>query len=742
MVLSHPQGKQSMLDVGESIKDGRKIGSCKRPFKNMYHIGAKIASGSFGTVYRTHHRRHPDDIYAVKIVEDCIPGSCEEEEALHEAEIMRELNEIQHVIKLVDLYKHDNTMYIVQDLAEGGDVFDALSKREQYTEGDAWLLAKTLISTLGKIHECKIVHRDLKPENLLLRDKSRFGEVLVCDFGLAKKIVNDGKLISFCGSPPFVAPEIVERCQYDEKVDMWSIGCILYLLLSGQYPFGTEDDCDVLYQSICEGDFDFEDEAWDYVSGSAKRVISNLLKVEPGERWSADDAMNSNWIQRSRFAEEEEGEPSKKELQRSLKNIQLFCARRKVKAAIHAVKFSSGLHFSALNKARETESSSSSIHSELKTFKNANYSSSGKKLKHNLSMNNVVSFPSSLNTTPINPNEPEEHRVQSKKYISWQHPNTLTTTMDTSSSTKNKVNNIADLFSNFNKTSASLKPKSIKCSDDPAIASVEATTNDRSESRINKIRASTDIANKPVEVYIADLSDSSRNITRTSRRRIIEKNMDDLSEHSRNIIKENKRMFNKKEHKKKESKKKPDNIVEGSKEINNNNGNNTTAKRPAAAQPKEAQSDQATAFLVEPRKAQHQTSMFAIPELNSLTLQDSNYEIDESFISNRNSSVNTSEDSISYFEAFQDDDISNEDGTDSDNFFTCHSSSGFDSEQSCSIADLQNHKHRIEGVDYKNIEKYLTDEDFQNVFDGATREEVATWKQWKKLYYKKRSRIW
>jgi len=814
MVLS-PPGKQIMFEVGESIKAGSKIGSLEHPFKNIYHLGDMIASGSFGTVYRTHHRMHLNDMYAVKVIESCYPGSAEEEETIHEAEIMRALNDVKHVIKLIDLYVHDYTMYIVQDLAEGGDVFDALSKRERYTEHDAWALAKTLVSTIGKIHECKIVHRDLKPENLLLRDNSRFAEVLVCDFGMAKSL-QKGRLISFCGSPAYVAPEIVERCEYDEKVDMWSIGCILYLLLSGQYPFGTEDECDLLYQSICAGDYNFEDEAWDYVSGGAKRVISNLLKHKPEERWSAEDVMDSNWIQRSSFVVREEGKSSKNELSQSLQNIQLRCARRKVKAAIYAVKFS--------NKTGEMKSSSSVVATTKKkgiieskpdleyneddelmnTVKNINDAFSGKNRKYNLNTAKRISLSPSPNTTPIDPKGPKEDEAHSRKPISWQKSNTSTKSMGNSSSITSKVKNIGSIFGDFKKKNTFLKQNDVQNIEYSAITSAETTTSRKHSFHASDIMLenqiysnNTERVNEAAEVGMGNVSESNENRVRTSRR-IIGKEMDDLSERSRNSIWASKKIFDKQGYKSKETKNKNDKNVKGSKTNSSSSSNNRSESRKAQhdtlieSERNEFESNCVSGEQVignRPGRRSHGTggrlSLSYIPEsnemeLNFLAKQTSDDEIDDSpfvLFKNKEKKFNKitklaskkkiatwndiidNEDSFEddidqnsgscYCEAYQyqDHDNSNEDETESSDFFSCRStgtSYEFDCEhsRSYSINDLRNDKHKIERVDYKNIEQYLTDEDFHKVFDGATRADVITWKPWKKQYYKKRAQIW
>jgi len=130
---------------------------------------------------------------------------------------------------------------------------------------------------MNYLHERKIAHRDLKPENLLLRSVEDDAAIKIADFGFAKKVTSK-KLTTQCGTPGYVAPEILEGVPYDESADMWSVGVILYILLGGYPPF-HEDNQKELFKKIRKGSFEFHTEYWSQISDDAKDLIRGLLTV-------------------------------------------------------------------------------------------------------------------------------------------------------------------------------------------------------------------------------------------------------------------------------------------------------------------------------------------------------------------------------------------------------------------------------------------------------------------------------
>jgi serine/threonine protein kinase len=238
---------------------------------------------------------------------------------------------------LIDFFVKPNVFHIVQVLARGGDVFDRLAKRTTFSENDARRLAKQLLETMRDMHERGFVHRDLKPENLLLKSEDLDSNILVADFGFSKKIPKEG-LKTRCGTPAFVAPEILVGSQYDESVDMWSVGVLLFLLIGGYPPFQDENHRG-LFRKIRAADYIFHETYWEHVSADAKVLISSLMCANPEYRWTAVQALNCDWIQaKDEFL-------STRSLTKALEELRKFNARRKLKSAIRAVHWATSATF-------------------------------------------------------------------------------------------------------------------------------------------------------------------------------------------------------------------------------------------------------------------------------------------------------------------------------------------------------------------------------------------------------------
>lgn len=160
----------------------------------------------------------------------------------------------------------------------------ALKLQSYYSEREARDLVKLLLEAIKYCHDSDIVHRDLKPENLLLTSKDDDASIKLADFGFAKKIEFNGEgLVTACGTPGYVAPEILEGQAYGKGVDIWSIGVITYILLCGYPPF-HDDNHNALFKKIKKGKFQFDSPYWDHVSDDAKDLISKMLVVNPAER--------------------------------------------------------------------------------------------------------------------------------------------------------------------------------------------------------------------------------------------------------------------------------------------------------------------------------------------------------------------------------------------------------------------------------------------------------------------------
>lgn len=168
-------------------------------------------------------------------------------------------------------------------------------EREQYSERDAKEVMRQLFSSIDYIHSKGIVHRDLKPENLLLEDDDNDTKIKMTDFGLSKIYSQEFMMSTACGTPGYVAPEILNCAGYDPAVDMWSAGVIMYILLCGYPPFYSENDAQ-LFESILEANYHFHSPYWDDISAEAKDLIKKLLVVEPKQRLTAKQALDTAWF--------------------------------------------------------------------------------------------------------------------------------------------------------------------------------------------------------------------------------------------------------------------------------------------------------------------------------------------------------------------------------------------------------------------------------------------------------------
>ncbi|CAO3576412.1 unnamed protein product [Absidia cylindrospora] len=201
-----------------------------------------------------------------------------------------------HVVSMHAMYESADAVYIVTDLASGGELFSQLLDQGCYTERDAANLVRQMLEGLVYLHDCDIVHRDIKPENLLFATKEADATLMITDFGLSKILKNhDDILTTACGTPGYVAPEVLLQKGHGRPVDLWSVGVITFVLLCGYTPFYGEDQA-ALFESIMSGKYEFDEEYWGDISDSAKNMIDNLLAFDPEKRITATDALQHPWI--------------------------------------------------------------------------------------------------------------------------------------------------------------------------------------------------------------------------------------------------------------------------------------------------------------------------------------------------------------------------------------------------------------------------------------------------------------
>ncbi|MGH0168875.1 UNVERIFIED_CONTAM: hypothetical protein FKN15_058135 [Acipenser sinensis] len=258
-----------------------------------YDIKALIGRGSFSRVVRVEHKATKQP-FAIKMIET----KAKEGREVCESEL-RVLRRVSHcnIIQLIEVLESQEHVYMVMELATGGELFDRIIAKGSFTEGDATQVLQMVLDGVKYLHSLGISHRDLKPENLLYYHPGTDSKILVTDFGLANSGNKGGdwSMRTTCGTPEYIAPEILLRKPYTSAVDMWALGVITYILLSGSMPFEDENRTR-LYRMILKGKYSFVGDPWPSVSNLAKDYINRLLTVDPSERMTATQALKHPWI--------------------------------------------------------------------------------------------------------------------------------------------------------------------------------------------------------------------------------------------------------------------------------------------------------------------------------------------------------------------------------------------------------------------------------------------------------------
>jgi len=277
--------------------------STSRPsasFYDMYETRELIHDGQTAKVYEC-VRIGTKEVFAVKIINrnaksrKSVTGRTMAETVLHEVAVLDQMKH-DNIIQVNEFFEDKDFFYLLMERMRGGDVFDRLMRLKRYPEEVARQLAKRLISAVAYFHKEGIVHRDLKPQVLLLKTTDNGFDIKITDFGFACRAREPQSLTTRCGTPSYVAPEVLKNVPYDQAVDCWSVGVILYVLLSGTPPFSDENQSE-LFRKIRMGDWSFEGkEEWNGISQNAKDLISGLLVTNPIQRLTAEQALQFDWL--------------------------------------------------------------------------------------------------------------------------------------------------------------------------------------------------------------------------------------------------------------------------------------------------------------------------------------------------------------------------------------------------------------------------------------------------------------
>lgn len=273
--------------------------SLNEGIQDFYQFGKELGSGAYSVVLEARNKK-TGEMVAVKCIDlntlevEATPGVDPLLPLKREIKIMKKVTHA-NVIRLFEVFVDEEKFYMVMELMPGEELFQRIERQGNYSEKQASRIFRQIVSAVKYLHEMGVAHRDLKPENLLVCGEGENEIVKLTDFGFAKYFLED-QLKTALGSPGYAAPELFTADQYDESVDMWSLGVICYVLLSGTPPF-YGDTIKELTDKIVAAQFDFDDPCWDSVSDAAKDLICHLLVKDPKKRYTAQQTWENLWVQ-------------------------------------------------------------------------------------------------------------------------------------------------------------------------------------------------------------------------------------------------------------------------------------------------------------------------------------------------------------------------------------------------------------------------------------------------------------
>ncbi|XP_059497641.1 ribosomal protein S6 kinase alpha-5-like isoform X2 [Stegostoma tigrinum] len=270
-------------------------------FFQHYELDMKeppLGTGSFSICRKCRSKLNGQE-YAVKILSNRM-----------ESHIQREVGALRlceghpSIVNLHEVFQDQFHTYLVMELLRGGELLDRIRKRKHFSELEASQIMRSLVSGVSHMHDTGVVHRDLKPENLLFADEREGSPIKIIDFGFARiKLPNSQPLQTPCFTLEYAAPELLKDQGYDESCDLWSLGVILYTMLSGHVPFQSSakgmssSNTAEIIRKIKGGDFTFGGDAWKNVSEGAKDIVRGLLTVDPAKRLKMSDLRHKDWVQ-------------------------------------------------------------------------------------------------------------------------------------------------------------------------------------------------------------------------------------------------------------------------------------------------------------------------------------------------------------------------------------------------------------------------------------------------------------
>ncbi|KAG9445643.1 hypothetical protein H6P81_011771 [Aristolochia fimbriata] len=259
--------------------------------KGDYQICEEIGRGRFGTVFRC-FSPSSGDFYACKSIDKRLLSDAIDRECLEkEAKLMQAVSGNPNVLQIYEVYEDEDSLHMVLELCSSPDLFDRISKRV-FSETEAAAVMSALMEAVAHCHRRGVAHRDIKPDNVLFDDRNR---LKLADFGSADFFGDGRPLRGIVGTPYYVAPEVIAGRDYNEKVDVWSAGVILYIMLAGIPPFYGDSAAEI-FEAVLRGNLRFPTRLFHSISPTAKDLIRRMLCKDVSRRFSAEQVLRHPWI--------------------------------------------------------------------------------------------------------------------------------------------------------------------------------------------------------------------------------------------------------------------------------------------------------------------------------------------------------------------------------------------------------------------------------------------------------------
>ncbi|KAK8759284.1 hypothetical protein V5799_003084 [Amblyomma americanum] len=253
-----------------------------------------VRRGKFATVRRCVHRESGRD-FAAKYIRKRRRASDVRHEILHEALVLKMAEPCPRVVDVREVFETPSELILILELAAGGELQHVLDSEECLPEKDVVRLMRQILEAVHFLHDRNIAHLDIKPQNLLLTSSFPQGDILLCDFGISRVIGKGTEIREIVGTPDYVAPEILQYEPISLATDIWSLGVLTYVLLSGHSPFGGDTKQET-FCNITNGSLDFPEDLFGDVSASAKDFIGRLIVRDASKRLSVKDCLSHPWL--------------------------------------------------------------------------------------------------------------------------------------------------------------------------------------------------------------------------------------------------------------------------------------------------------------------------------------------------------------------------------------------------------------------------------------------------------------